>query len=158
TIGVSLLTGVAFGLIPAMGASRADLIAGLKEAGGRSGSGLRQNKTRAMLVASEMALAIVLMIGAALLIRTFVALRTGDPGFKTRNVLTMRISVGDPRFQKSAGVSDFLKKAAERVQAIPGVITAAGSCCLPLEGGYGLPFIIAGRPLTNGQNSHGGIT
>ena len=157
TIGISLLTGMVFGLIPAMGVSRADLSTGLKESSGRSGSGLRQNKTRALLVISEMALAIVLLAGAALLIRTYLALRTVDPGFNPHNILTMRISLSGPRFQKSLGVSDVMKSAAERVQTLPGVIAAAGACCLPLGGGYGQPFIIAGRPLSAGQISHGGV-
>ncbi len=157
TIGVSLLTGVVFGLIPALGVSRADLSSTLKEASGRSGTGLRHNKARSLLVVSEMALAIVLLIGAALLIRTFVALRTVAPGFNPRNVLTMRISLSGPRFQKSAGVGDLMTAVTERVQALPGVISAAGSCCLPLEGGYGLPFLIVGRPLSKGDRYHGGI-
>jgi len=81
TVFVSLGTGILFGLIPALGVSRADLSATLKEGGGRAGTGLRQNRTRALLVVSEMALALVLLVGAALLIRTFVALRGVDPGF-----------------------------------------------------------------------------
>src|SRR5258707_1589409 len=103
-----------------------------------------------------MALSIVLLIGAALLIRTFVALRTVDPGFNPHNVLTMSISLSGPQFQKSAGVGEVVKKATERVEALPGVVTAAGSCCLPLLSGYGMPFIIAGRPLPNGQINHCG--
>ncbi len=146
TIVISLFTGVIFGLIPALGVSRADLSAGLKESSGRSGTGLRHNKARSLLVVSEMALAIILLIGGALLIRTFVALRTVNPGFNPRNVLTMRISLSGPRFQKSAGVGDLAKNASERVSALPGVVTAAVSCCMPLEGGFGLPFNIVGRP------------
>src|SRR5207237_6972507 len=71
TVGVSFLTGVLFGLIPALHVSRGDVAASLKEGGGRSGTGLRQNRTRAVLVIGEVALALVLLIGAALLIRTF---------------------------------------------------------------------------------------
>jgi predicted permease len=156
TVCISLVTGIVFGLIPALGVSRADLNSGLKESGNRSGTGVRHNITRSVLVIGEMALSIVLLIGAALLIRTFVALRTVDPGFNPHNVLTMSISLSGPQFQRSAGVGDVVKKATERVQALPGVVTAAGSCCLPLLGGYGMPFIIAGRPLPNGQISHGG--
>jgi putative ABC transport system permease protein len=156
TITISMLTGVVFGLFPAMGISRADLISGLKESSGRSGTGLRQNKARSLLVVSEMALAIILLIGAALLIRTFVALRTVNPGFNPRNVLTMRISLSGPRFQKTAGVADLVKNASERVTALPGVVSAAVSCCMPLEGGFGLPFIVVGRPLPKGDSSHGG--
>ena len=73
--------------------SRTDLSATFKEGGGRSGTGLRQNKTRSMLVVTEVALALVLLMGAALLIRTSVALRTVNPGFDPHNVLTMRMSM-----------------------------------------------------------------
>lgn len=156
TVGISVVTGIVFGLIPALGVSRADISSGLKEPGSRSGTGVRHNRIRSVLVTSEMALSIVLLIGAALLIRTFVALRDVDPGFNPHNVLTMSISLSGPQFQKSAGVGEVVKKAAERVQALPGVITAAGSCCLPLLGGYGMPFVIVGRPLPTGQISHGG--
>jgi predicted permease len=155
TVAVSLLTGISFGLIPALGISRADLISGLKETTSRSGTGFRQNRARSLLVVGEMALAVVLLIGAALLIRTFIALRTVDPGFNTHNVLTMQVSLTGPRFQKSAGVGDMVRTATERMRALPGVVSAAASCCLPLEGGYGLPFLIAGRPLAGGD-SHGG--
>jgi putative ABC transport system permease protein len=156
TIVVSLLTGVIFGLIPAMGVSRTDLSVGLKESSGRSGTGLRQNRARSILVVSEMALAIILLIGASLLIRTFVALRTVNPGFNPRNILTMNMSVSGPRFQKSAGVGDLVQKSVDGLQAIPGVVSAAATCCMPLEGGYGLPFLVVGRPLPNGDRSHGG--
>ena len=81
TIAVSLLTGLVFGLFPALHASRVDLNTTIKESSGRSGSGFRQNRARAVLVVSEMGLALVLLVGAALFIRTFVALRAVNPGF-----------------------------------------------------------------------------
>lgn len=155
TLGVSLLTGVLFGLIPALDASRADLSATLKESGGRSGSGLRQNKARSLLVISEIALAIVLLIGAALLIRTFVAIRSVNPGFDAHNVLTLQMSLTGPRFEKTAGVAQLAWDGIERLRTLPGVQAASTSCCIPLEGGFGLPLNVVGRPLTNGPN-HGG--
>jgi putative ABC transport system permease protein len=156
TIGVSLLTGILFGLIPALGVSRADLSSTIKESGSRTGTGLRHNKTRSALVVSEMALALVLLCGAALLIRTFIALRTVNPGFDPHNVLTMKVSLSGPRFQKTAGVAELLRSATEHVNALPGVVTAGASCCLPLEGGFGLPFLIEGRALAAGEQDHGG--
>jgi putative ABC transport system permease protein len=156
TLGVSILTGILFGLIPAIDASRADLSATLKESSGRTGSGFRQNKTRSLLVISEMSLAIVLLIGAALLIRTFIALRAVDPGFDPHHILTMRMSLTGPQFTKTAGVAQLVRTTVERLEAVPGVSAAASSCCLPLEGGFGLPFTIMGRPLTNGPY-HGGV-
>jgi hypothetical protein len=93
TLVVSIATGIIFGLIPALQASRADLSTALKDSGGRSGTGFRHNKTRSVLVVTEMALALILVVGAALLIRTFVALRSVEPGFATHNVLTLRMSL-----------------------------------------------------------------
>jgi predicted permease len=153
TILVSLVTGVIFGLAPALHASRADLSLTLKE-GGRGGTGGR-HRARAVLVVAEVALALVLVVGAALLIRTFVALRPVDSGFDASNVLVMRMSLTGPRFMQTAGVAQLLRDGLERVRAVPGVEAAAGTCCVPLAGGYGLPFIIAGRPLTDGP-FHGG--
>ena len=154
TLLAALLTGVLFGLIPAFQASRTDLTSVLKEAGGRGGTGFRQNKARSLLVVTEMALALILLIGAALLIRTYVALRAVNPGFDSRNILTMQMSLSGARFQKTAGVAELIREGIPRIQALPGVMAVSTTCCLPLEGGYGLPFIIAGRPLEGA--SHGG--
>jgi predicted permease len=145
TVTVALGTGILFGLIPALQSSKADLTTTLKESSGRSGSGFRQNKTRSVLVVSEVALALVLLIGSALLIRTSVAISHVNPGFDTSNVLTMRMSLTGPRFLKSEGVAQLVRDGLERVRAIPGVIDASATCCVPLQGGYGLPFKIVGR-------------
>jgi len=156
TLAVSLATGLVFGLIPALHGSRADLSATLKESGARSGSGVRQNKTRALLVVSEVALAVILLVGSALLIRTSVALATVEPGFDATNVLTMRMSLTGPRFLESRNVELLVRDARERLQAIPGVEIATATCCVPLQGGYGLPFTIIGRPLEDGPYHGGG--
>ena len=145
TVAVSLGTGILFGLIPALQSSKADLTTTLKESGGRSGTGFRQNKARSVLVVVEVALAVVLLIGSALLIRTAVALSHVDPGFDSANVLTMRMSLTGPRFEKSEAVAQLVRDGVERLRAVPGVATASATCCVPLEGGYGLPFKIVGR-------------
>ena len=155
TVGVALFVGIVFGLIPALEASRADLGLTLKESGGRSGTGFRQNKARSLLVIAEMALALVLLVGAVLLIRTFVALRTINPGFDAHNVLTLQMSLTGTRFEKTAGLAQLIRNGTQQLAAIPGVEAAGTTCCLPLEGGFGLPFIIAGRPLKNAP-AHGG--
>jgi putative ABC transport system permease protein len=147
TVGVSFLTGILFGLFPAIGASRPDLNSTLKESSNRAGTGFRQSKGRSLLVISEVSLALVLLIGAALLIRTFLALRTVNPGFNPHNVLTMQMSLTGDRFQKTAGVALLAREGRERINAIPGVEASASTCCLPLEGGFGLPFNVVGRPL-----------
>jgi predicted permease len=155
TILVALATGLLFGLIPALQTSRPDLSATLKESSGRSGTGFRQNKARTLLAVSEIALAVVLLVGAALLIRTFVALGAVNPGFDAENVLTMRMSLSGQRFSKSAGIERLVQDGVARVNALPGVTVASATCCVPLEGGYGLPFLVMGRPLTDGP-FHGG--
>jgi putative ABC transport system permease protein len=147
TVGVSFLTGILFGLFPAIGASRPDLNSTLKESSNRAGTGFRQSKGRSLLVISEVSLALVLLIGAALLIRTFLALRTVNPGFNPHNVLTMQMSLTGDRFQKTGGVALLAREGRERINAIPGVEASASTCCLPLEGGFGLPFNVVGRPL-----------
>lgn len=152
---LSLATGLIFGLIPAIQGSKADLTATLKETGGRSGTGFRQNKTRSILVVVEVALALTLLVGSALLIRSAVALGQVEPGFNPNNVLTMRMSLTGPQYASSQGVDLMIRNAAERLRSVPGVVNAAATCCVPLEGGYGLPFAIAGRPLTDGP-FHGG--
>ena len=156
TLAVALLTGILFGLIPALEATRSDLSATLKESGGRTGTSFRQNKARSVLVVSEMALALILLIGAALLIRTFLALRSVDPGFDAHNVLTMQMSLNGPRFEKTAGVAQLARDGVQRIESLPGVEVAGTTCCVPLEGGFGLPFTILGRPLTNGPYHGGG--
>jgi predicted permease len=156
TVAVALLTGVVFGIIPALQSSRTDLTTTLKESGGRSGTGLRQNLTRSILVVVEMALALILVIGATLLIRTSVALGRVDPGFDATNVLTMRMSLTGPQYQPAAGVSLLVQNGVERLRAMPGVESASATCCVPLTGGYGLPFVITGRPLDGQSPFHGG--
>jgi predicted permease len=146
TLAVSLLTGILFGLFPAISASRSDLNSSLKESSNRSGTGFRQSKARSVLVIAEVSLALVLLIGSALLIRTFIALRGVNPGFDAHNVLTLEMSLTGDRFQKTAGVAQLSRDGRERLNAIPGVEASASTCCLPLEGGFGLPFHVVGRP------------
>ena len=149
TLGVSLLTGITFGLLPAISASRPNLSGALNENSSRSGIGFRHGKIRSLLVISEMALALVLVIGAALLIRTFLKLEQVDPGFTTHNVLTAAMSVSGSRFQQTAPVAQIVRDGRERLMALPGVLDAAASNCLPLQGGFGMTFDVLGRPRTD---------
>jgi predicted permease len=155
TLGVSLLTGILFGLVPAVSASRTNLAAALNESSNRSGVGFRSGKVRSLLAISEMALALVLIIGATLLIRTFIKLHAVDPGFDTHNVLTMAMSISGQRFQNTAGVAQLIRDGTERLNAVPGVTSAAAACCLPLQGGFGLPFDVVGRPKGNDPSTGG---
>ncbi len=158
TVVLSIVTGIVFGLIPALVASRADLNAIIKDSSSRSGSSFRQNKTRSVLVLVEVSLAVVLLVGAALLIRTSLALSTVDPGYTTDNVLVMRTSLAGPQYQTSGATDQIARLTTERIRAIPGVAAASMTCCVPLQGGYGLPFTIIGRtnegPFTGGGAIH----
>ena len=146
TLGVSVFTGILFGLFPAIGAARPNLNATLKEGSNRAGTGFRQSKGRSLLVISEVSLALILLIGAALLIRTYIALRGVNPGFNPHHVLTLEMSLTGDKYQKTAGVAQLIRDARERLNSIPGVEASASSCCIPLQGGFGLPFNVVGRP------------
>ncbi len=155
TLGVSLVTGILFGLFPAFSASRSDLNSALRESSNRTGSSFRQSKARSLLVISEVSLALVLLVGSALLIRTFVALRGVGPGFDPHHVLTMEMSLTGDRFQKTAGVAQLSREGRERLNALPGVEESASTCCLPIQGQFGLPFTIVGRPPVQQKDTPG---
>ena len=151
TLGVSLLTGIVFGLFPALSASRADLNSALKEGSNRAGTGFRQGKARSLLVVSEVSLALVLLIASALLIRTFLALHSVSPGFDAHNILTMEMSMTGERYQKTAAVAKLAHDGRERLNALPGVESSAATYWLPIQVDDGLPFQIVGRPIERGR-------
>ena len=144
---ISLITGVLFGLIPALPASRIDLMTTLKESAGRSGTGLRHNKTRSLLVIGEIALALVLLVSAALLIRSSIQLQAVNPGFDSHNVLIMQMSLAGTRFEKTSEIDRLVRDGVQSIHALPGVTAAATSCCVPLETVWQNFFIVSGRPL-----------
>ena len=152
---VSIGTGLLFGIMPALHAAREDLSGTLRDGTGASGGG-RSNRIRSALVVLEVALALTLVIGSGLLIRTSLALRAVPPGFDANNVLTMRMSFTGPRFQTAASVEQAIEAGVERLRTLPGVVSASAACCLPLEGGYGLGFKIVGRPAEQEQSQGGG--
>jgi predicted permease len=146
TLGVSLLTGILFGLFPAFSASRSDLNSTLKDSSNRSGTGFREGKARSLLVVSEVSLALVLLIGAALLIRTFIAIHEVGPGFDAHNVLTMEMSLNGQRYQNTAGVAQLLRDGRDRLNALPGVDVAAAGFWRPIDVEDGTGFQLVGRP------------
>jgi predicted permease len=154
TAAVAIGTGIIFGVMPAVQATKLNLSGTLRDgtagAGGGGGHHLRSG-----LVVLEIALALMLVVGSGLLIRTSMALRSVEPGFDPTNVLTMSMSFTGPQFQSSAAVDNMIQRGVNRLRTLPGVEVASASCCLPLEGGFGLPFTIQGRPLQNGP-FHGG--
>jgi len=156
SLGCALFTGLVFGLVPALQISRTDLNSTLKETSSRSGTGRRHQYTRSALVVVETALAIVLLIGAALLIRTFSSLRSVDAGFNPARVLSFETSLGGTKYATTAAMDRLTRDIVRRLEAVPGVSAAANVPFLPLEGGFGLGFDIVGRPLQQGQTSTGG--
>ena len=108
-----------------------------------------------MLVITEMALALVLLVGATLLIRTFIGLRSADSGIDAHNVLTLQTSLAGSNYGSTSKVNNFIIQAVRRIEAIPGVQAAATTIALPTETEIDLPFTIAGRPPANGQQFNG---
>jgi putative ABC transport system permease protein len=133
TLGVSLLTGIIFGLAPAWSASRVNPNELLK-AGGGVGRGSRRHRARGIFVAAEVALALVLLVGAGLLARSYVRLRSVDPGFDPRNVLTLRVSLPGMKYPEDRQRVSFFKQAAERLKVLPGAHAAGAVSHLPFSG------------------------
>ncbi len=155
TLGISLLSGLLFGLLPALSTSRPNLALTLNENSSRSGIGLRSGRLRSVLVVSEIALTLMLIIGAALLIRTFFKLQAVKPGFATHNVMSMAMSVSGDRFQKTAPVAQVVRDGTDRLLAVPGIVDVSVTNCLPMAGGFGMTFDVVGRsngsaPFTGG--------
>jgi putative ABC transport system permease protein len=141
TFGVSLLTGILFGLVPAWQASRPDVLAGLKEGTAGAGFGARSNRLRGLLVITEFALSLVLMIGAGLLLRSFWRVLEVNPGFDAQNVLVARIWLPVPNnpemdpYRPPAKRAQFVKEVLRRAGSLPGVRYVA------MGGGNGVPLI-----------------
>jgi putative ABC transport system permease protein len=147
TFGVSLLTGLLFGLVPALQASRPDLNDALKE-GGRGSTGGRSGTLRNAFIVAEVSLALVLLIGAGLMIRSFARLQSVETGLKAANVLTMRAQLPGKKYSEPHQIVDFYKQAQERIATIPGVQAVGAISYLPLTGGLASrdSFKIPGQP------------
>jgi putative ABC transport system permease protein len=148
-VGISALTGIAFGLIPALHASKLNVSDSLKE-GGRAGEGNRRTSARSLLLIGEVALSLVLLVGAGLLIKSFVRLQEVRPGFNPHNVLVASIAVPSAKY-KDAQRPEFFRQLTERLASLPGVRAVGGAINLPLgASGYGIgrAFIPEGRPLS----------
>jgi putative ABC transport system permease protein len=154
-MGLAVVTGLLFGLAPALHLTRADVATTLKEGGGRGSTGARAGRTRSLLVVSEIALALVLLVGATLLIRTFISLRQVQPGFTAANVLTMQTSLAGDKYVSTRAVERLTREVTQRIRALPGVVAAASAISLPTEPGTDLPFSIDGRPLQGDAQYHG---
>src|SRR5262245_49105390 len=151
TLGVSLVAAMLFGLAPAAQVSRLDLNRALREEGRGLTGGAGVARIQRALVVSEVALAVMLVISAGLLLRSFDRLLRIDPGFNTKNLLTVNIDLPASRYQDNPRVTAFYDRLLERVRALPGAVSAAATSGLPLTGWYGdTIFQIEGRPDNNG--------
>jgi putative ABC transport system permease protein len=156
TFAIVLLTGILFGLLPALRISKLDVNLVLKEASGRSGTGLRHNRVRGVLVAAEMALAVILLAGAALMIRTFVGLRSVQPGFDPHSIITMQTSLSGGRYDSTAKAANMIHQVTDHIESLPGVRSAAATVMLPVDSiGLDLPFNIDGVPPSKGNLYNG---
>ncbi|HLL16108.1 MAG TPA: ABC transporter permease [Pyrinomonadaceae bacterium] len=147
TFFVSFLTGVLFGLIPALQSSHPDFNEALKD-GGRSGStSPRRQRARSLLVVSEVALALVLLISAGLLLKSFVGLQNVQPGFSPDNILTVEIGLPEQKYADDKQIADFYRQLIARVKSLPGAEAVGAVSHLPLSGAEEIDgFSIEGRP------------
>jgi putative ABC transport system permease protein len=156
TLALTLVTGILFGLAPALEHSNTDVTATLKQAGSRGGAGRRSQHARRILVVAEIVLALVLVIGAGLLVRTFIGLHRVATGFDPHNVIAMEMSLAGARYSSSAQVERLVKRVVERVEGLPGVVAASVAITLPTQPiGIDLPFSIEGRPAADGSPYNG---
>jgi putative ABC transport system permease protein len=146
TFAVSVVTGLLFGVAPALQASKLDLNEGLKESSRGGTDSPRRQRLRALLVVSEVALSLVLLVGAGLMMRSFSRLLAVDPGFKADHVLTAFVSLPDAKYPKREEQNAFFDRLLERLRNVPGVSAAGVISDLPLFGGSSTGFDIDGRP------------
>jgi putative ABC transport system permease protein len=145
--GISLLTGIVFGLLPAFEATRFNLQGSLKEGGRNVGGGTRTHRLRGAFVAAEIALAFVLLIGAGLLIRSFTRLQSVDPGFSAMHVLTMSVNLSPWKYDTDRKTIDFVKQAVAQLQTLPDVEVVGAINSLPFNGPHsGTSVEIEGQP------------
>ncbi|MFY9609330.1 MAG: ABC transporter permease [Blastocatellia bacterium] len=148
---VSILTGVSFGLVPALHSSKTDLTESLKEGGRGSTEGARRNRLRAVLVVGEVAVAIVLLAGAGLLIQSLRRLQQVNPGFNPHNVLTFSIGLPEVKYKPEQQV-EFYRQLQARIDSLPGVKSSSGGYPLPMGGDrMRVTFETQGRPIPKGE-------
>jgi putative ABC transport system permease protein len=147
TLGASLLTGILFGLAPALEASRVKLNESLKESSRGNAGSSRGRRLRDALIAAEVGLALVLLVGAGLMVRSFVRLQAVDPGFDARNLLTLRVALPTVKYPDDAKVNLFFRQAVASLRTLPGVRAASAVSELPFASlGTATSFTIEGRP------------
>ena len=158
TLGIAVLTGLVFGLVPAWEATRFDLHDSLKEGGKNVGGGASGNRVRGLFVVTQVALALVLLIGAGLLMRSLNRLQSVEPGFNAQNLLTVRVSLPPSRYEEEPKRIDFFKQAVAQMRALPGVEAAGAINTPPFTGLYsGTTVEVDGKDLPPGQQLKTGV-
>jgi putative ABC transport system permease protein len=149
TAGVAMVCGLVVGAVPGFGAARTDVRQTIEE--GTRGSSARRHRLRAALVAAQLAFAVVLTVGAALLARSFIAVLNTDPGFRTDGLLTMQISL-PPKYNTAEKHLGFYRRLLDRLEAVPGVVSVGGTTRLPLGGANSSTQVaVEGRVPPEGQ-------
>ncbi len=157
-LALSALTGLVFGMAPALQATNPDLGNSMKEGGRGSTSGAARRRVRDVLVVAEVSLAFVLLVGSGLMMRSFFRLVSVDPGFDSTNILTMSLPTSDKQYPDTAQLNNYFHEIRAAVEAIPGVRETAVTCALPLQGScYGMPMQVASRPMVDRANRQGGF-
>jgi len=150
---VSVLTGVVFGIFPALKATRPDLTTAIKQGGSGASAGRVRQRLRGALVVAEVALAFVLLTGAGLLIRSFFKMQAVETGVDITNVITAYLPISNRRFHTADEFRVYLRRISERLSALPGVRDVALTSALPMQGwGYGMPFQIVGTNVVDPAN------
>ena len=153
-IGISALTGIIFGVAPALTASKLDVSSSLKE-GGRAGEGHRRTSARSILLIGEVALSLVLLVGAGLLIKSFLRLQEVRPGFNPENVLIASVALPGVKYNSTGQRPEFFRQLQERLEAVPGVQAVGGGINLPLGASnyaIGRAFVAEGRAMTTDES------
>ncbi len=146
TLLISLVTGILLGLAPAWQGTKPDLTEGLKEGGKFLMGGARRNRVRSLLVIGEVALSLLLLIGAGLMMKSFYRLREVKPGVDPHNVVTMQINLPQTKYAKDYKQANFFQEVLERISALPGVVSAGATTNLPFIDDSQSDFSIEGRP------------
>jgi putative ABC transport system permease protein len=155
---VAIATGMLFGLVPALQATRPDLAAAMKDDNRSASGSLARRRLRDALIVAEVALAFVLLVGSGLMMRSFVRLMNVDAGFNATNLMTMRLPTPTDRFPDADQLNRYLQEVRAAVAAVPGVQETAYSCAPPMQGScYGMPMQIADRPNVDRANRQGGF-
>ncbi|HYO91379.1 MAG TPA: ABC transporter permease, partial [Pyrinomonadaceae bacterium] len=154
TLLITVLTGILFGLAPALHASKTDLNEALKEGGGKGTQGVGRSRLRGLLVMSEIALSLMLLVGAGLLIKSFMRLQSVAPGFDPQKVLTMYVFLPGTKYGEDAQQAAFFDRSLERIQSLPGVESAGVTSNLPISGNYDrVGFYAEDRPVASNSDA-----